>query len=241
MHRSPYLLLALVLLARAPGTPGSGSAGFGPRSVPPAADSVVVFVVRHAEKVEDGSQDPPLTAAGRARAALLAHMLGDVGLTGAYATDYRRARATAGPAARAAGLEVRLYDPAKPAELAARLRARAGRYLVVGHSNTVPGLVRALGGDLGPEMSEAAYDRLYVVLIGRGGVTTLRLRYGAESGGGTMESAAAAGTGPGHELESDGVKTVTRCRSSASSVRATIRSAPMATCATPEGRRNDPR
>ena len=186
MHRFPYLLLALVTLARAPGTPWSGSAGPGPSSAPPAADSVVVFVVRHAEKVEDGSQDPPLTAAGRARAALLARTLGDVKLTGAYATDYRRARATAEPAARAAGLEVRLYDPAKPAELAARLRAHPGRYLVVGHSNTVPGLVRALGGNPGPDVSEADYHGLYVVLLGRGGVTTLRLRYGAASGGGTM-------------------------------------------------------
>jgi phosphohistidine phosphatase SixA len=209
VHRSLYVPLALVTLAWAPGTPGSGSAGVSPSSAPLAADSVVVFVVRHAEKVEDGSQDPPLTAAGRARTALLARMLSDVALTGAYATDYRRARATAEPAARAAGLEVRLYDPAKPEALAARLRARAGRYLVIGHSNTVPGLVRALGGDPGPDLSEAAYDRLYVVLIGPRGVTTLRLRYGAESGGGTMGVADASGSGPGQEAESDGVKAVT--------------------------------
>lgn len=147
---------------------------------------MVVFLVRHAEKVEDGSKDPPLTAAGRARAARLARMLGDAGLTGVYSTDYRRTRETAAPAAASAGLEVRIYDPSKPEALAARLRARAGRYLVVGHSNTVPGLVRALGGDPGPAMSEAEYDRLYVVLIGPAGVTTLRLRYGAASGGPVM-------------------------------------------------------
>lgn len=199
-----------------------------------------MFVVRHAEKVEDGSRDPDLTAAGRARAARLARMLGDVGLTGVYSTDYRRTRETAEPTARAAGLRVRIYDPGPTEALADRLRGRPGRYLVVGHSNTVPDLVRALGGDPDPDMAEAGYDRLYVVLIGPGGVTTLRLRYGARSGGGAMGARAGSGTGPGHEAESEGVKTVTRCRSSASSVRATIRPTPTATCAAPVGRRNDP-
>jgi phosphohistidine phosphatase SixA len=187
-------VLALFLLAGASLAPGvlASAAGATIRpAAPPERDSVVVFVVRHAEKVEDGAKDPRLTAAGRARAAQLARVLGDAGLTGVYSTDYRRTRETAGPAAAEDGLEVRIYDPSKPEALAARLRARAGRYLVVGHSNTVPGLVRALGGDPGPEMSEAEYDRLYVVLIGPGGATTLRLRYGASSGGPVMGRARA--------------------------------------------------
>jgi phosphohistidine phosphatase SixA len=185
--------------AASPATPAT-AAQPGPKVS--AGDSVVVFLVRHAEKTEDGSRDPDLTPAGRARASLLARMLADAGLTGVYSTDYRRTRETAGPAARAAGLDVRIYDPKEPGALAFRLRSRPGRYLVVGHSNTVPGLVRALGGDPGSDIAEAEYDRLYVVLIGSGGTTTLRLHYGPRSGGRTMgegdrgESAGIAGEHP---------------------------------------------
>ncbi len=191
------LLLAPLLASGVPGPslPGLRASVPGrPASAPsPSGDSVVVFLVRHAEKSDDGSKDPPLTAAGRARAARLARVLADVGLTAVYSTDYRRTRATAEPAARAAALDVRTYDPKRPADLASRLRSTAGRYLVVGHSNTVPELVRALGGDPGPDMSEAEYDRLYVVSIGGTGVTTLRLHYGERSGGGTMGHPAGAG------------------------------------------------
>lgn len=152
----------------------------------PGGDSVVVFLVRHAEKADDGSRDPDLTPAGRSRAGRLARILSDAGLTAVYSTDYARTRETARPAADEAGLGVHLYDPDAPEELASRLRAAPGRYLVVGHSNTVPGLVRALGGRAGGELGEAEYDRLYVVLLGPGGATTLALRYGEPSGGRTM-------------------------------------------------------
>lgn len=177
MRRAALALLATLVLpaaARAQAVPA------------PAGDSVVIFVVRHAEKAEDGSPDPDLTPEGRARAERLARILSDAGLIAVYSTDYARTRETATPTAEEAGLGVHLYDPDAPGELAARLRSAPGRYLVVGHSNTVPDLVRALGGEAGGELGEAEYDRLYVVLLGPGGVTTLALRYAEPSGGRTM-------------------------------------------------------
>ena len=41
------------------------------------ANSTTVIVIRHAEKESSGAVDPPLSAAGEARAALLASMFGD--------------------------------------------------------------------------------------------------------------------------------------------------------------------
>ena len=66
-----------------------------------AADTVVVFVVRHTEKAKDGSKDPDLTEAGRRRAEELASLLGQSGLTHLYSSEFRRTRETVGPLARA--------------------------------------------------------------------------------------------------------------------------------------------
>ncbi|HKK08380.1 MAG TPA: histidine phosphatase family protein [Gemmatimonadota bacterium] len=183
----PALLLALLSALVLPRPALARQAGSGSPAPPPGAsgDSVVVFVVRHAEKVEDGSEDPDLTAAGRERADRLARILADAGLTTIYSTDYRRTRETAQAAAEAAGMGVHLYDFATQERLAGELRRTPGRYLVVGHSNTVPGFVRALGGD--PGTDDARYDDLFEVLIGPGGATTVHLHYGAKVAAGMME------------------------------------------------------
>ena len=49
--------------------------------------------------------------------------------------------------------------------------------LVIGHSNTVPELIAALGGTAGIEIDEAEFDHMFVVSITSGGVSTLRFRY----------------------------------------------------------------
>lgn len=147
-----------------------------------AAD-VVVYLVRHAEKVDD-SRDPDLSEAGHARAGTLAHVLADAGVTHVHSTDYIRTRDTAAPAAAALGIDVSLYDPRDLDAFAATLAATPGRHLVVGHSNTTPALVSALGGDAGDAIDEAGeYDRLYVVVLGGGEPRTLLLRYGSPYGG----------------------------------------------------------
>lgn len=171
------LLLGAVLLALA-------SACAAPTSDAPSNDSAtpptVVFLVRHAEKVEDGSSDPALTEQGVARSAALAQLLADAKLDGIYSTDYVRTRETARPVAEATGLAVESYDPGDLEAFAATLRAKPGRYLVSGHSNTTPSLVELLGGDPGGAIDEATeYDRLYVVVIYPGRpATTALLRYG---------------------------------------------------------------
>src|SRR5687768_7362031 len=112
----------------------------------PATSTVTFVVVRHAEKVGDGSRDPPLTVAGIARARGLAAALHDEPVAAIYATPYLRTRQTAAPTATDHRLAVIPYPADQPAAvLAAQLRSRhnTGTVLVVGHSNTVPGIVAA--------------------------------------------------------------------------------------------------
>jgi phosphohistidine phosphatase SixA len=149
----------------------------------PAADGsraeLVVFLARHAEKADDG-RDPPLTPAGLERAGLLAALLERQGITGIHSTDYYRTRDTAGPLAEKLGLDVSIYDPAKPGALLAGLMELGGVHMVVGHSNTVPDLVTRLGGEPGDEIDEQSeYDRLYqVTVLDDGTVETVLRRYG---------------------------------------------------------------
>ena len=152
------LLFALALPAAPVATPG---------------DATVVVVVRHAEKATDDPRDPALTEAGSARAQALAQRLEGTSLDAVYATQYRRTRLTAAPAAASAGLEVtvRPVDAANAAtygaDLARDLRAlpTGSTALVVGHSNTVPGIVAAISGQPAPDMPETEYDRYTVIVL----------------------------------------------------------------------------
>lgn len=145
-----------------------------------AAQPLVVYVVRHAEKGAEGD-DPELTEAGSARAAELARMLREVPLTGVASTDWKRTKATAQPTATDHHLDLKLYDP--PDALAATLIEARGTWLVVGHSNTVPQLVAALtGAPVSPDLGHWEYDRLTLVVRSPDDPPLVQvLRYGARS------------------------------------------------------------
>lgn len=137
-------------------------------TAPPVNDATVFVVVRHAEKVIDGSRDPPLDSAGQVRALSLATRLRGRDVVAVYATDYRRTRQTARPVAQAHGIEVITYDAAVPAAafVAQLLQDQAGgTVLIVGHSNTVPDIVSALCRCEVAPIDESDYGNLYEVSI----------------------------------------------------------------------------
>lgn len=147
----------------------------------------LVFLVRHAERADDGSmtgeEDPHLSDAGFARAGTLAQVLKDSGITRIHSTDFLRTRETAEPTARAAGLEIEIYDHRSLEDFAADLRSTPGRHLVVGHSNSTPALVEALGGDPGTAIGHLEYDRLYLLDMDGHETGTVLIRYGEPYGG----------------------------------------------------------
>lgn len=134
------------------------------------------IVVRHAEKASDDPDDPALDADGQASAQALARALADTPVKAVYATPTRRTRQTAAPLAADKALEVRDYDPELAAsELATMLHIRhAGDTVVlVGHSNTVPGIVTALCACPVEALTEEDYGDLYRIRIAAGGEATL--------------------------------------------------------------------
>ena len=124
-----------------------------------------VFIVRHAEKA-DGSKDAELSEAGRARAEALANMLRDSKISVIYTTEFKRTQQTAVPLAKALGLTVTTLPAENQAALVAKLRTSTANSLVVGHGNTIPDIIKALGITEPVNISESDYDNLFVVVLG---------------------------------------------------------------------------
>jgi 2,3-bisphosphoglycerate-dependent phosphoglycerate mutase len=149
------------------------------------ANSTTIIVIRHAEKDTVNSADPALSAAGEARAAQLARMFGEpqtVGrLDAIYVSATLRSRLTAAPVGKRLGIVPIVAGADDPNGLARRvLRENRGkRVMVIGHLNTVPGIVASLSGrsDI-PAIDEQDFATMYVVTVPRiGRANLLRLNY----------------------------------------------------------------
>src|SRR5689334_17870217 len=118
-----------------------------------SATSTTIVVVRHAEKELGAISDAPLSLEGEQRADRLANMFGDAQKFGRlgkiYVTNTRRTQQTAMRLSQRLGIVSEVVDAKTDSvELARRVldENRGGRALVVGHSNTVPEIVKALSG-----------------------------------------------------------------------------------------------
>jgi phosphohistidine phosphatase SixA len=141
----------------------------------------VVFVVRHAERADAGMQkgmdDPPLSASGAARAAALARMLRSAHIERVFATEFRRTQQTAEPLAKAEHVDVTIVTAKDVDALVQKLTAGKGATLVVGHSDTVPRILKTLGVKDNVKISDDEYDNLFVVIRSAGEATLVRLRF----------------------------------------------------------------
>ena len=179
-HPAPRRLLAATLLVGAavslPGTRAFLSAAGAPAQ---ESAHTTVLITRHAETAD--GEDPALSPAGVARAQALAHLLSEAGVDAIYVTQYRRTRETGAPLAETLGLAVREVEARAVAQLARRVRDehRGEVVLVVGHSNTVPAMVEALGAPPVEPIGEDEYGALFLVTIDGGGSTSvMKLEYG---------------------------------------------------------------
>ncbi len=128
-----------------------------------SAEPSAIYLVRHGEKTAVG-QDPELTPRGQERARHVAAILHRAGISAIFSTPTVRTRQTAAPLAQRTGLTVQIYDPRAPKALVEKVRGLSGAVVVVGHSNTLPELVKLFGGAPGAEIGDDEYDRLYQLL-----------------------------------------------------------------------------
>jgi phosphohistidine phosphatase SixA len=155
---------------------------------------ITVFLVRHAEKADEPRQDPPLRKEGIARSEELARLLAATGVKTIYTSQFARTKLTAEPVAAKLGLTVTSIalksNPNDPrqiaeestAEVVNKILERSGEsVLVIGHSNSVPDVIKMLGGDNVPTIDERVYNDLFVVTVyAKGKAKVTQLKYGAE-------------------------------------------------------------
>ena len=146
--------------------------------------ATTVILLRHAEKATQPADNPPLTAAGRARAKVLADVLADSGVSAIFVTEFRRTAETAAPLAARIHLQPRVISAAEKQELVETIRKiQDGTVVIVGHSNTIPVIVAELGGPSSVVIPETEFDNLIILTLGPSGASFLRLHYGLSSGG----------------------------------------------------------
>ncbi len=140
--------------------------------------AITVILVRHAEAGDDDPRNPHLSIAGQARAQELARVLQDVAITHLYASEYHRTQDTLAPLADRRGIRVQEHLAREPISLILALRSLpdSAVAIVAGHSNTVPDLVRRLGGNPsgleehpqhGWLLPHDEYSRMFIVTLRR--------------------------------------------------------------------------
>lgn len=152
------------------------------------AEPATIILVRHAERAAEPVSDPVLSPAGETRAHALVAAVAHAGIRTIVTTQFQRTRLTAAPLERSQ--EVASVVVATAGGTAAHVRAVAdtvrtlaagGPVLVVGHSNTVPRIIAALGGPVLADLCETEFATLFVLVLRPGAEPSLtRARYGPE-------------------------------------------------------------
>jgi len=138
-----------------------------------AQSKKTIILVRHAEKDVSATADPgdpDLSPEGLQRAERLVKKIKKYKPGAIYSTNYLRTLDTAAPMAKRRHKQVQIYDAKKPDELIDRImKSKTKRFLIVGHSNTVPSLVNMLiKKDLFHSLDESEYGTIIIVRLKTG-------------------------------------------------------------------------
>lgn len=146
--------------------------------------TTTVILVRHAER--PAGADPDLNPTGQARAESLAVSLARSSVAGILHTQFKRTQQTAAPTATRLGITPVVVSAAgteaqHAAAVVEALKAFTGRTaLYVGHSNTVPAVIQALGIAPPPAVGDTEYNHFFIVTrVGTGPARLIRVKYGA--------------------------------------------------------------
>ena len=139
-----------------------------------------IILIRHAEKDTStgvDEYDPPLSAEGRERASRVARRIGKFRPGAIYSTNYKRTLETVEVLAKKRNKPIETYDPSKPKDLVAAITSsKTKRFVVVGHSNTIPPLANLLTGkDLFKNLQDSEHSVIWVIRLKNGKVQKVEM------------------------------------------------------------------
>ncbi len=126
-----------------------------------------IILVRHAEKLDDGTNNPNLSFDGKQRALKLKSMLVHSDINAIYSTPYKRTMSTVDSIAKTIGLEIQEYNPVEKNFIQSIYHQNIGKTILVsGHSNTTPYAVNSLIGiEKYKNIDHDEYGRIFIVTI----------------------------------------------------------------------------
>lgn len=89
----------------------------------------------------------------------------DSGITAIFTTEFKRTQETAVPTATSTHVAPTVVPAKDTAALVAKLHQLSGNALVVGHGDTIPNIITALGIDVPINIPEADYSELLIVTL----------------------------------------------------------------------------
>ncbi len=129
-----------------------------------AVEPTLVYLVRHAEK-QDHTPASPLSEAGQRRVEVLRKFFKNISIDQVYSSQYRRTRDTVSPIAADHGLEVEAVAAHDFELLKQKIKETGGStILIAGHSNTVPEIIRHLGGPA-LAIEDHEYSNLFLLIL----------------------------------------------------------------------------
>lgn len=146
-----------------------------------------LYIVRHAEKDTIGGNNPGLSAIGKKRAGDLYRALKKKKIGLIFVSQYKRTGMTAD--------SVRIYQNTDTVHYTAdvtgdalfkQIQLRAGNtknILIVGHSNTLPGIIRKAGAVsyTEKEIPDNEYDNLFIIHYKKGKAVLKKEKFGQPS------------------------------------------------------------
>jgi len=133
---------------------------------------ITVVIVRHAERANDA-----LTAEGEKRAETLARLLRNSGVSAVFSTKTTRTIETANNTAERLGIPVQMYYSIQEVTDLIKSEYAGNVVLVVGHSDSVPETIEALGVSAAPQIGNE-FNNLFIVTIRHDGKASLtHLKY----------------------------------------------------------------
>lgn len=128
-----------------------------------------IILIRHAEKADDGTKNPPLSSEGVLRAQKLNALFADIKIDSLYATQYKRTEQTLEVVSKNRNIKISNYNPSDKLFAENLLKNKGKTMLVAGHSNTIPALVNTLiKSNKYQQLDETEFGKIWVLTFKNG-------------------------------------------------------------------------